>query len=221
MEQNILGTFVPIDKNSWSRAAYFDHYQNDTVCTYSITANLQITRLLDLLKQRGKKLFPALIYMTAKVFNAHREFKMHMLSDGTVGYFDAIHPYFTYFHKDDETFSDIWLAYCEDFSAFHDAYLHAVCEYGNKKGLYSKENKPVNSFLVSCLPWLSFTSVDLQMTYPKKINLLPLTVFGKYFAQAGEILIPLSVHVHHSVCDGFHTSRFFCEMQRLADELSF
>lgn len=215
-----LGTFIPMNKNVWSRAAYFDHYMNDTICTYNVTANLRITHLLDLLAQENKKLFPALIYMTARILNTHREFKMHMQPDGVIGYFDVIHPYFTHFHKDDETFSDIWLRYCENFYAFYDSYLCVVHRYGNKKGLYSRENKPVNSFLVSCLPWLSFTSVDFQMTYTGKVNLLPLTVFGKYFTQGTEILIPLSIHVHHSVCDGFHTSRFFCEMQQFADNFS-
>ncbi|MBP8894155.1 MAG: chloramphenicol acetyltransferase CAT, partial [Saprospiraceae bacterium] len=45
--------------------------------------------------------------------------------------------------------------------------------------------------------------------------LIPIFTMGKYFQQDNKILLPMSVQVHHAVCDGYHTSRFFNEVQEL------
>lgn len=48
--------------------------------------------------------------------------------------------------------------------------------------------------------------------------LRPIFTFGKYFEQDGKTLLPLSVQVHHAVCDGFHASRFIDEFQKLVND---
>lgn len=47
--------------------------------------------------------------------------------------------------------------------------------------------------------------------------LLPIITCGKYFIQGDQILLPISLQVHHAVCDGYHTSKFIEELQELAD----
>lgn len=37
--------FHPIDFAAWDRAEYYQHYMNNARCTYSITANVNITVL--------------------------------------------------------------------------------------------------------------------------------------------------------------------------------
>lgn len=46
--------------------------------------------------------------------------------------------------------------------------------------------------------------------------LVPIFTIGKYFEQNNKIFIPMSIQVHHAVCDGYHTSRFINEVQELA-----
>ncbi|SEL39884.1 Chloramphenicol acetyltransferase [Paenibacillus sp. OK003] len=45
--------FNRIDVENWSRKPYFEHYINNLRCTYSMTANIEITRLLAELKNKG------------------------------------------------------------------------------------------------------------------------------------------------------------------------
>ena len=40
---------------------------------------------------------------------------------------------------------------------------------------------------------------------------------GQYRPENGAVLPPLSVQVHHAVCDGFHVGRFVRELQELLD----
>lgn len=67
--------FNSIVLDQWDRKPYFDHYLNQVRCTYSITANLDITLLINELKLKGLKFYPALIHMISTVVNAHREFR--------------------------------------------------------------------------------------------------------------------------------------------------
>lgn len=42
--------FEKIDKNSWNRKEYFDHYFASVPCTYSMTVKVDITQI----KEKGK-----------------------------------------------------------------------------------------------------------------------------------------------------------------------
>ncbi len=44
--------FNPIAIDNWSRKPYFEHYLNNVRCTYSITENIDITRLLSELEKK-------------------------------------------------------------------------------------------------------------------------------------------------------------------------
>lgn len=56
-------TFTPIDRETWERKAYFDHYFSQVPCTYSAVFSLDITSLL----QRCEKLYPAMLYAIATI----------------------------------------------------------------------------------------------------------------------------------------------------------
>ncbi|MCY6485497.1 type A chloramphenicol O-acetyltransferase [Clostridium aestuarii] len=207
--------FNLIEKENWSRRPYFDHYMNNVRCTYSITANIDITELLIQLKKNNIKLYPALIYMAAKVINRHEEFRTCFDEDGNLGYWENMNPCFTVFHKDDETFTNIWTMYSDDFGIFYRNYIDDMKKYSDIKKISAKENEPKNTFPISCTPWVSFTGFNLNI-YADGTYLLPIITYGKYFEQDGKLLLPLSLQVHHAVCDGYHTSRFFTELQTLS-----
>ncbi|MCT4593073.1 MAG: type A chloramphenicol O-acetyltransferase [Anaeromicrobium sp.] len=207
--------FNLIDKETWSRKPYFDHFLNNVRCTYSMTANIDITVLLIKLKNNNIKLYPVLIYMATKIINRHEEFRTCFDESGNLGYWENMNPCFTVFHKDNETFTNIWTICSDDFRLFYCNYLDDIKKYGNVKNYSAKENKPKNTFPVSCIPWISFTGFNLNI-YADGTYLLPIITYGKYFEQDGKILLPVSLQVHHAVCDGYHTSRFFNELQILS-----
>ncbi len=96
-------TFTPIDRETWERKAYFDHYFSQVPCTYSAVFPLDITSL----RQRGEKLYPAMLYAITTIVNRHREFRTAINPQGQLGFYQQMHPCYTVFHKDDETFSNI------------------------------------------------------------------------------------------------------------------
>ena len=84
------------------------------------------------------------------------------------------------------------------------------------KEINPKPGLPENVFPISSLPWTTFTGFNLNIT-SDGTYLFPIFTFGKYFIRGKKTLIPLSVQVHHAVCDGFHVSRFINDLQSVLD----
>lgn len=206
--------FQLVDRSTWKRKEYFEHYFAHVPCTYSMTVKLDITSL----KANDKKLYPSLLYSLTTLVNRHEEFRMATDEKGQVGIFSDMMPCYTVFHKDTETFSNIWTKYSDDYAEFCGRYDEDLSRYGNVEKMMAKPNLPANTFPVSMIPWTTFEgfNLNLQNGYD---YLLPIFSFGKYYEENGKYLIPLSIQVHHAVCDGFHTCRFINELQELIDKL--
>ncbi|WP_152392396.1 type A chloramphenicol O-acetyltransferase [Paenibacillus guangzhouensis] len=208
--------FHVIDRNHWHRKPYFEHYWHHSRCTFSMTANLDITTIRLEVKRQNMKLYPVLLYMLSTVVNRHREFRTCMDSEGRLGYWDWMSPSYTIFHEDDTTFSSIWTLYSEEFHMFYRRYLDDLDRYGSIKGLMTKENEPPNTFPVSSIPWVNFSSFNLNI-YNEGTYLLPIFTMGRYKERDGRTLLPLAGQFHHAVCDGYHAGLVYNELQGLAD----
>lgn len=211
-------SFKLIDISKWNRWEFFEQYLHQIPCTYSMTLNLDLTALHKEIKKRDVKLYPAMIFLITKVVNNHEEFRTAIDAFGKVGVFDHLHPSYTLFQKDSETFTNIWTEYTPVFAEFYKQYLLDVQTYGDVKSFIAKPNAPPNIFTISSIPWVSFTGFNLNI--PKAADyLLPIFTTGKFFEQNGKILLPLAIQVHHAVCDGFHAARFVDELQTAMDAL--
>ena len=202
--------FEKIDRDNWLRKEYFEHYFKAVPCTYSMTVKLDITSI----KEKKLELYPTMLYYLATIVNRHSEFRMSFNNDGELGVYDELMPCYTIFHKDTETFSNIWTEYTMNFKDFLMAYENDIMQYGNIKSMDAKPNAPDNSFPVSMIPWTTFEgfNLNLQNGYD---YLKPIFTMGKYYEENQRIMLPLSIQVHHAVCDGFHICRFINELQEM------
>lgn len=206
--------FEIIDIEKYDRKEHFLHYINNVPCFYSMTTNIDITNLKKYIKEKKYKLYPTIIYSITRIANNHKEFRMSLDNNNNLGYFTDVNPSYTIFHNDDNTFSNVWTEYNSNFIEFHKNYEKDMKEFGNIKGFITKKCESNNLINISAIPWTSFTGFNLNLPRAEKY-LLPIFTIGKYFEKDNKILLPLSVQVHHSVCDGFHTSRFINEFQEL------
>ena len=205
--------FTPSDLAAWPRREYFEHYVHRNPCTYSMTVRLDITNV----KEKGIRLYPALIYALATAVNRHEEFRCS-IKDGVLGCYDRLEPSYTVFHRENETFSLLWTAYEPDFSAFLAAYEADLARFVGQMGFQGKPNLPENTFDVSMIPWANFEgfNLNLQQCYD---HLRPIFTLGRYEEREGRCTLPLAVQVHHGVCDGYHTCRLVQEVQEILDSL--
>ena len=201
-------TFTPIDRETWARKEYFDHYLSQVPCTYSAVFQLDITRL----RREERKLYPTMLYHIAGEVNRWTEFRTALNGAGQLGVYDRMHPCYTVFHPESETFSNLWTEYDPDSETFCTAYRQDMAQYGNNLGLEGKPNTPENTFPVSMLPWAGFEGFNLNLQKGYDF-LLPIFTMGRYREEGGRTLLPLAVQVHHAVCDGFHLCRFVNGLQ--------
>ncbi len=202
--------FQKIDIESWDRKEYFVHYLSAVPCTYSMTVKLDITSLVT----SGKKLYPAMLYLLTKTVNRHREFRTAFNEKGELGYYDQMIPCYTVFHKDTELFSTLWTPCSDDYALFCKAYREDLEQYGSINRMAPKPGIPPNHFNVSMIPWESFDGfhLNLQKGYD---YLLPIFTMGRYSEENGKYILPLSIQVHHAVCDGYPVCRFVSELREL------
>ncbi|HGP3676975.1 MULTISPECIES: type A chloramphenicol O-acetyltransferase [Bacillus cereus group] len=208
--------FNIINRDNWYRKEYFEHYLQQQT-TYSITNEINITILMENLKKKNYKLYPAFIFMVTKIVNSHREFRTSFNSEGNLGYWTEICPSYTIFDKKTHTFSGIWSPNLANFSEFHSQYEKDVEKYNGTGSLFPKIPIPDNNIPISMIPWSSFTAFNLNINNGGDF-LLPIITGGKYSQVNNELFLPVSLQIHHAVCDGYHASVFMNDLQRLADE---
>lgn len=208
--------FHLIDMDTWERREHFKYYLNLVKTSYTLTAHIDVTSLLQAVRENHLRFYPTFLYITATAVNRQREMRMAYDGEQRLGYWDVCHPSYTIFHKDNCTFSDIWTPYNKDFSVFYKNCTEDMENWKDVKGVKTKPGKPDNFTPISCLPWLSYTahSNDTPLTSPL---FFPVILFGKYFEQNGRMVLPFSAYVRHAAADGYHTSCFINNVQSIAD----
>ena len=206
--------FTPVDMEKWSRKEHFEQFYHNVPASFNITVELDISNLM----RKELKLYPAMLYLLSRLVNKYDNFRMAFDENGVLGFFDIVHPAYTLFHKENETFSGIWSEYTPDFTSFCGNYAADVTAYGNIMKYQAKPACPPNIFYVSMLPWIHFSSFDLNLEQGHNY-LMPIFTLGKYITDNGKTLLPFAALVHHAVCDGWHISRFINELQQGINDL--
>lgn len=202
-----------IDIDDWPRKEHFEHYFKNIPCTYSMTTKVDITTIVN----KKQKLYPTMLYLLTKLVNRHEEFRTSVNEQNQPFLYENMHPSYTVFHQDSETFSCLWTSYNEDYQTFCQSYQQDIEQYGHLKSMTPKPQMPENVFNISMIPWASFEgfNLNLQKGYD---YLLPIFTMGKYYEENGKYFLPLAIQVHHAVCDGFHVCRFVNELQELINQ---
>lgn len=206
--------FHKINFDTWERKEHFHYYMNFIKTNYNLTAELDITNLLEKTKEKNLKFFPTMLYCITKGVNQNKEFRMDYDNDGNLGYWDFVVPSYTIFHEDDKTFSDIWSEYSNDFKIFYKNVIDDIEKYKDIKGIKTKPGRGNNFCPISSLPWLSFTGCA-DDTFTESKMLFPVITFGKYFRKDSKTLIPISIFVNHAVADGYHTCKLINDIQNI------
>ena len=204
--------FHPIDLEAWPRRAVFEHYAQEVPCTYSLCRDLDITNL----RQRQLRLYPTLLYLLTEQVNRYAEFRTATDRAGHLGVYDDLHPSYTVFHRETETFSNLWTVFDRDYQTFCGRYDEDLRRYGRLEGFAPKPDMPENTFPVSMIPWTDFTSFHLHLDKGSGY-FLPIFTMGRFSMVDGRWRMPLAMQVHHAVCDGFHAARFLNGLQERID----
>ncbi|MGE4548656.1 MAG: CatA-like O-acetyltransferase [Intestinibacillus sp.] len=210
-------TFHLIDMDTWERRTHYAAYTGFLPLNWNITVELDLSVLLPEIRSRGLRLYPVMLYLACTAIGRIPAFRMGYDAQGRLGYFDEVHPSYTVFHKDDQTFSDLWSYYHPDFCTFYDGMVQDMETWGACKGYKGRPDAPPNCCPMSMTPWLRFTSCSFDTFKPAQM-LRPILTFGRYFERDRHTLLPFAICANHAVADGWHAACLVQELQEMMDE---
>ncbi|MEU8323715.1 type A chloramphenicol O-acetyltransferase [Nonomuraea sp. NPDC048881] len=210
---------IPVDTDAWPRRQHFEHYRRAVPCTYSITVEIDVTAFTAALGRSRRKSYLAQVWAIATVVNRHDEFRMCLTASGDPAVWPVVHPAFTVFNPERETFACVWAPYDPGFAAFHDVAAPLLAEHARATEFFPQGPPPPNTFDVSSLPWTSFTGFNLNIG-DNWDHLAPIFTLGRYTERDGRVLLPLALQAHHAAADGFHSARLVNELRTLVADPS-
>ena len=213
-----MACFTPIDMRTYPRREHFHYFAHMAPTGYSLTAEVDVTRLRAALKTRGLKFYPAYLWLVTHALNAREAFRLAE-KDGVLGVYDTLTPLYAVFHRDDETFSMQCTEFSEDFAQFYRAWSENQARDGENHGFLAQQAAlpPENAYTVSCLPWVNFRHFAVH-SYDCKPYYFPSVEAGRFEERDGRTILPLSITCHHAATDGWHVKGFLEQLQREADD---
>ncbi len=154
--------FTKLDFNTWDRAELFQHFISDLRCVMSMSVNIDITEFLQVIHNKQYKFYPSMIWIISSAVNSREELRMGYNEKGEVGIWDYISPYYTHFHQEDEKFVKLVIEYNSNFQEFYQQFIKDMEKYQNYRW-FDQKNIPLNTFDVSCLPWIHYQSFDMHI----------------------------------------------------------
>lgn len=190
------------------RKEIFEHFYNTIPCTYSLTCEVDITSVV----KSKKGVNVGILYAIAKVLNSLENFRMYYENE-ILDCYEVIHPSFTLLNQSKTGFLNLFFEYSQDFVEFKERYLEVIATYKDSPSLLPQKSIPQNVFMFSCIPWIKFSSFNLNLDKGSRY-LLPIFTAGKFEKRENRFFMPLCLQVHHSVCDGYHLAMFFEKLER-------
>lgn len=210
----LVSNLRTIDQDSWSRRQQFHHYRRRVPCTYAITVEVDVTAATDVLRGSRWKTYPTQIWAIASLVNRHEEFRLALDDQGAPAVWDELHPSFTVFNPERETFAAVWVPFDADFPSFHERAVEVLATHRGATDMFPQGDLPANAFDISSLPWTTFTGFTLQIDGGWD-HFLPIFTLGRYVQRDGRTLLPVALQMHHAAADGFHTARLMQELEDL------
>lgn len=205
-----------IDLANWKRREHYEFFRRMDYPQYNVCMDVDVTHFLQFVRDNGLSFYYAMNFAVAKATDEVENFRYRIREDGVILH-DHLHPSFTDIGKNDKDglFKFITAEIRGDIFEFN----KRVREISDTQTEYFPFENFVNRddlIYTTCLPWISFTSLSHPISINNK-DAVPRISWGKYFPKGDNVMMPLSVQVHHALVDGLHIARYVEALQTLLD----
>ena len=203
-----------LDINTWDRKEHFNFFKNFEEPFFGVTVELECTIAYQRCKQQGFSFFLYYLHKSLHAVNEIEPFR-YRIADSQVVVYDRVHATPTIL-RPDNTFGFSYIDYSSDFETFAEAGKKEINRIQNNTGLVPAESGD-NVIHYSSLPWIRFTSFSHARRLSSGDS-CPKISFGKIIEADGKRTMPLSIHVHHALMDGYHVGQYMELYQQLMNE---
>lgn len=202
-----------LDLEKWSRKEHFEFFSKFDEPFFGVTVQIDCTNAYQEAKKNQYSFFLYYLHKSLAAANQIAPFSYRII-EGKVYEFDQVNAAPT-INKPDNTFAFSYMDYHEDFTTFSDHANDIIEQVRNIKGL-GPATDGENVIHFSALPWLNFTSVSHARHF-KSGDSCPKISFGKMHMIGDKKMMPVSIHVHHALMDGYDVGMFVELFQELMD----
>jgi chloramphenicol O-acetyltransferase type A len=204
-----------LDLSSWSRRDVFEFFRSFDKPYFNICTQLDVTKLLTVLRSRSEGVSVSLAYhyFALRAANEIEPFR-YRLREGRVFIHDIVHGSTTVLLPN-ESFTIAYFDYQEDFRSFISQAGSAISEARSADAAFRPRQSDDARVHFTTIPWISFTSFSHARNWGREDS-VPKVAFGKFSTESERIHLPISVEVHHALMDGLHVGRY---LSRLAEML--
>ena len=206
-----------IDPKTWHRRDQFEFFMQFDQPFFGLCTEVRITRLREVIKHSGNPFFLSLLHAALTAAHQVPAFRQRLEGDQVIEH-DRVHTAVTVPGNNDN-FRFCWLDYDPDFQVFQKAGRVCMEKASQATGPLEPHAARTDVIHVSSLPRIKFTG----LSHPRRSEThdsIPKLVFGRFFSQGDEILLPLSIDVHHALADGIHVAHFLESYQAVLDQPS-
>lgn len=204
-----------LDLATWPRREVFEFYRNFDKPYFNVCLRVDVTKLLNHLRQRAERPSAWLTYhyLALRVANEIEPFR-YRLREGKVLVHEVINGGTTLIMPN-ETFTLVYFDHSESFRKFMEGATRAVEEMRSGDGAFRPRHEDDARIHCTTLPWIAFTSFSHARRWWHREDSVPKISFGKFVQENGRTLMPFSVEVHHALMDGLHVGRYIERIEEM------
>lgn len=203
-----------LDLNTWSRKDHFEFFNTFEEPFFGVTVDVDCTLTYLEAKEKGISFFLLYLYKSLQAANRVEPFRYRII-DGDVWVYEEVHASAT-INRPNGTFGFGYLDFYPDFELFRAEAIKEIKKVENSTGLIPSSSGE-NVIHFSALPWLNFKSLSHARSFSFKDS-CPKISFGQVREENGCKIMTVSIHVNHSLMDGFHVSEFVNTYQELLNQ---
>ena len=200
-----------IDIDHWDRKEHFLFFSQFEEPFFGFTVSIDCTLAYKMAQQKGQSFFLYYLYQSLKAANTIENFRYRLI-DGQVYLFERTHASPT-ISRPNGTFGFAHITYSQNEKEFYAGALNEIKRVQQSTRLMPAVSSE-NTIHFSAIPWVNFTSLShaRRFSYPDSS---PKISFGKMTENNGIKTMPVSIHVHHGLMDGYHVGLFIDTFQQL------
>jgi chloramphenicol O-acetyltransferase type A len=203
-----------IDIDTWARKDHFNFFRQFEEPFFGVTVNVDCTTAYARAKEQGLSFFLSYLHKALAAANSVEAFR-YRIGGNEVFLYDVVNASPT-INRPDGTFGFSYIDFNADFTAFAEEAQKEIERVQNSTGLVPAVSGE-NVIHFSSIPWINFTSLSHARSFSFN-DCIPKISFGKMTEVEGVKAMPVSVHVHHALMDGYHVGQFVERFQQLLDE---
>jgi len=200
-----------LDIENWNRKDHFNFFKSFDEPFFGLTVDIDCTKAYNFCKKEGVSFFLYYLYMSLKSANNIEAFR-YRIANNEVYIYDKINASPT-INRPNGTFGFSYMDYHSDIEMFMKNAVIEIEKVKNSVGLIPAISGE-NVIHYSSIPWINFKSISHARNFSFKDS-CPKITFGKMTTISSKKIMPVSIHVHHALMDGYEVSKYINEFQNL------